>query len=73
MWVETLPHAKSSFQNLTIVSAVKKKHAKLDIVIGYIYILSNFTVFLYFIPNILLWIVESESESESENQNCFKL
>ena len=64
MWVETLPNANSSFQNLTIDISCEKKHAKLDTVIGYIFILSNFTVFPYFVPKICcgLW-------NQNPNQN----
>ena len=53
MWVETQPSAQSPFQKLNIDNSCKK-HANLDATIE---ALSNFTVFLYFVPNILSRIV----------------
>ena len=56
MWVETQTSAQSPFQKLNIDNSCKK-HTNLDATIE---ALSNFTVFLYFVPNILSRIVAFE-------------
>ena len=55
MWVETQPSSQSSFQKLYIdISCQKARKIRY-----YIFeVLSNFTVFLYFAPNILARIVD---------------
>ena len=54
MWVETQPSAQSSFQKLNVDNSCQKTRK----IRYYIFeVLSNFTVFLYFVPNILARIV----------------
>ena len=57
MWVETQPSAQSSFQKLNVDNSCQKTCK----IIYYIFeVLSNFTVFLYFLPNILSRILVKE-------------
>ena len=54
MWMEAQPSAQSSFQKLNVDNSCQKTHK----IRYYIFeVLSNFTVFLYFVPNILSRIV----------------
>ena len=55
MWLETQPTAHSSFQKLNVDSNCQK----ICEIRYYIFeVLSKFTVFLYFMPNILPRIVD---------------
>ena len=55
MWVETQPSAQSSIQKLNVDNSCEKTRK----IRYYIFeVLSNFTVFLYFLPNILARIVD---------------
>ena len=54
MWVNTQRSAQSSFQKLNVDNSCQKTRK----IRYYIFeVLSNFTVFLYFVPNILSGIV----------------
>ena len=54
MWVETQPSSQSSFQKLNVGNSCQKTRK----IRYYIFeALSNFTVFLYFVPNILVRIL----------------
>ena len=54
MWVETQPSAQSSFQKLNVDNSCQKTRKNRYYIFDG---LSNFTVFLYFIPSILSRIV----------------
>ena len=52
MWLETQPSAQYSLQQLNMDNSYQKKKTRK--IIYYIFeVLFNFTVFLYFVPNIL--------------------
>ena len=54
MWLKTQSRAQSTFQKLNIANSCQKSHK----IRYYIFeVLSNFTVFLSFVPNILARIV----------------
>ena len=55
MWLETQPSAQYSLQQLNMDNSYqKKKKKKTRKIVYYIFeVLFNFTVFLYFVPNIL--------------------
>ena len=56
MWVETQPSAQSSFRKLNVDNSFQKTR---KIRYHIFEVLSNFTVFLYFVPNILARIAVS--------------
>ena len=60
MWVETQPSAQSSFQKLNVDNSCQKGR---KIRYCLFEVLSNFTVFLQLVPNILARIVEALIES----------
>ena len=56
MWVQTQPNSQSSFQKLNVDNSCQKTRK----IRYYIFeVLSNFTVFLQFVPNILARIVDT--------------
>ena len=69
MWVERQPKVQSSFQKLNVDNSCQKTRK----IRYYIFeVLSNFTVFLYFVPNILARIVVQPVQMNIHQSNTYR-